>query len=393
MRVGVIFGGRSVEHDVSIVTAHQMMAVLSERHEVVPVYIARDGVWFTGSALNDLEVYKNERWSEAGEETVLPPTHGFGGLLIQGGRLKPARRIPLDVVVPAVHGTYGEDGTLQGLLELAGIPYVGCGVAASAVGMDKVAMKTAFRGAGLPVVDDVVVDALSPGGIEAGLDAVERELGYPAFVKPVKAGSSVGIGKATDRSRLRELIEVAARYDSRALVERAVEGCIEINCSVLGGEGREPRVSVCEQPVAWEDFLSFEDKYMRGGKASSSSKSVGSEGMASLDRRIPAPISDEATKQIQENALAAYRAIGASGVARIDAFLNEQSGETWVMEINTVPGSFAFYLWEASGLSFADLGEELLATALDRHRSIGERLFTFDSAVLAKATQGSKSRG
>jgi D-alanine-D-alanine ligase len=393
MRVGVIFGGRSVEHDVSIVTAHQMMAVLSERHEVVPVYIARDGVWFTGPALHDLDVYKDQRWSDVGEEALLPPSHGFGGLLIQGGRLKPARRIPLDAVVPAVHGTYGEDGTLQGLLELAGLPYVGCGVAASAVGMDKVAMKTAFRGAGLPVVEDVVVEAGSPPGVEAGVAEVERKLGYPAFVKPVKAGSSVGIGKAADRNQLSRLIEVASTYDGRVLVERAVEGCIEVNCSVLGGEGREPRASVCEQPVAWEEFLSFEDKYMRGGKASAGSKSAGAEGMASLDRRIPAPISGESTKQIQENALGAYRAIGASGVARIDAFLNEQSGETWVMEINTVPGSFAFYLWEASGLSFAELSEELLSIAVDRHRSVQDRLFTFDSGVLAKATQGSKSRG
>ncbi len=401
MRVGVIFGGRSVEHEVSIVTAHQLMAVLGERHEVVPIYISREGRWFTGSALQDLDVYRGNRWEQAGEEAVLAPTFGSGGLTIQQGRLKPAKKIALDVIVPAVHGTFGEDGTLQGLLELAGLPYAGSGVAASAVGMDKVAMKTALRGAGLPLVSDVVVDLERAGGLHSGLDEVERTLGYPAFVKPVRAGSSVGIGKARDRAALQGLIDVAGRYDSRVLVEKAMEGCVEINCSVLGGAGREPRVSVCEQPVAWEDFLSFEDKYMRGAKAPAAKAappaSGSPEGMASLDRRIPAPISEEATKQIQENALAAFLATGASGVARIDSFLNTETGQTWVMEINTTPGSFAFYLWEATGLSFADLADEMLAIAGDRHRATGDRLFTFDSGMLdnvpGPGTRGAKSRG
>lgn len=395
-RVGVIFGGRSVEHDVSIVTAHQLMAVLAERHEVVPVYVARDGRWFTGSALNDLGVYRDRRWESAGEEATLPQTFGFGGLSVPGGRLKPAKKIPLDVVVPAIHGTYGEDGTLQGLLELAGLPYTGSGVAASAVGMDKVAMKRAFAAAGVPVVPDVLIDLERKDGLTAGLDAVEAAFGYPAFVKPVKAGSSVGIGKARDRATLEELVGVAARYDTRVLVEKAVEGCIEINCAVLGGGGRDPRVSVCEQPVAWEEFLSFEDKYLRGGKSApvgskAPAGSKTSEGMASLDRRIPAPISDEHTKQIQENARTAFDAVGAAGVARVDSFLNEETGQTWVMEINTVPGSFAFYLWEASGLSFDDLADEMLSIAFARHSALSERLFTFDSGMLA--AKGSKSGG
>ena len=398
-RVGVIFGGRSVEHEVSIVTAHQLMEVLRARHEVIPVYVARDGRWFTGSGLNDLEVFRGSRWEQAGEEAYLPPTYGYGGLMIPGSRLKGNRKVELDVVVPAIHGTYGEDGSLQGLLEMAGIPYSGSGVAASAVGMDKVAMKMAFRGAGLPLVPDVVIDLEQPRGLDDGLDAVEEQLGYPAFVKPVKAGSSVGIGKARDRAALAELVDVAGRYDTRVMVEKAMESCIEINCSVLGGGGREPRASVCEQPLAWQDFLSFEDKYMRGGKsrgdggAADSGGAKSPEGMASLDRRIPAPISDELTKQIQENALAAFKAAGASGVARIDSFLNTETGQTWVMEINTVPGSFAFYLWEASGLSFAELADELLAVARDRHAAVADRLFTFESGMLDNAARGGKASG
>jgi D-alanine-D-alanine ligase len=167
-----------------------------------------------------------------------------------------------------------------------------------------------------------------------------------------------------------------------------MEGCIEVNCSVLGGAAREPRVSVCEQPVAWQEFLSFEDKYLRGDKGGGSKAS----GMAGQDRRIPAPISDEMTKQVQENALAAFKSINASGVARVDAFVNENNGETWVMEINTVPGSFSFYLWEASGVSFAELMDGLIDIALETHRAKEGLMFSFDSSLL-QGQPGRKSRG
>ena len=392
MRVGVIFGGRSVEHDVSIVTAHQAMAALSDGHEVIPIYITREGHWLTGTELNDLEVYRARRWSEVGTEASIPPVAGFGGLQTAGGRLRGPSRIPLDVVIPAIHGTFGEDGTIQGLLEMADIPYAGSGVAASAIGMDKEAMKAVFRDAHLPVVPHVRIASVASfdDDPEPIVDQVEREIGYPIFVKPARAGSSVGIGKASDRTELMERIEVARNYDDRLLLERSMEGCIEINCSVLGRRGAMS-VSVCEQPVAWQEFLSFEDKYMRGGK---NAKGPGgtSGGMASLDRHIPAPIADELTKQVQENALAAFDAIDAAGVARIDSFVDEQTGETWVMEINTMPGSFAFYLWEATGKSFSDLLEELIELALERHRARSGLLFSFDSQILERQG-GSKTDG
>jgi D-alanine-D-alanine ligase len=398
MRVGVVFGGRSVEHDVSIVTAHQAMAVLSERHEVVPIYISREGVWFTGTALNDLEVYKNKRWAEAGEEAFIPPVHAYGGLHVPGGRLRGARKIALDVVVCAIHGTYGEDGTLQGLLEMAGLPYTGSGVVGSAVGMDKLAMKNAFTAAGLPVVPHVYVETTRlDSSQDAVIGDIENQIGYPVFVKPVNAGSSVGIGKATDRESLTVALDIARRYDSRLLVEKGIEGSLEINCSVLGGPGHEPRVSVCEQPVTWQEFLSFDDKYLRGGKGQQGgSKQTDSEtatsgksgGMASADRRIPAPISETLTKQVQENALGAFRAVGAAGVARIDSFVNEDTGETWLMEINTMPGSFAFYLWETSDVAFPDLMEKLIAIALETQKQRSDLMFTFESGMLDKQPRG-----
>ncbi|MFN2594434.1 MAG: D-alanine--D-alanine ligase family protein [Actinomycetota bacterium] len=391
LKVGVVFGGRSVEHDVSVITAHQAMAALSARHDVVPIYVTTAGRWLTGEGLNDLDVYKKARFEEVGEEAYIPPTAGFGGLIVPGGRLRGSRKIDLDVVVPAIHGTFGEDGTLQGLLDLASIPYAGSGVAASAAGMDKVLMKAAFADEGLPIVPHhlVEVGALRSSASSA-ISQIEDAIGYPAFVKPSRLGSSVGIGRADDRDGLQQALEVAAAYDNRILVEKAMDGCIEINCSVLGGPGAEPRASVCEQPVAWEQFLSFQDKYMR------SDKGGGKEGMASLRRKIPAPISEELTARVQTNAIGAFKAIDARGVARIDSFVNEQTGETWVMEINTTPGSFSFYLWEESGLAFPDLMDSLLQIAMSAAEERSKLMFSFESGLLAGAnagTSGSKTDG
>ena len=387
MRVGVIFGGRSVEHDVSIVTAHQVMAVLGGRHDVVPIYVTRAGQWLSSPALNDLSVYRDGRAGSVGSTAHIPPLAGYGGLLVEGGRLKGAQRIPLDVVVPAIHGTYGEDGTLQGLLELADLAYVGSDVLGSAIGMDKVAMKAAFKSAALPVVPDVLVEGSDLHDLEAVVARVEHDIGYPAFVKPTRLGSSVGIGKAKDRAGLETAIEVARRYDHRLLVERSMERCIEINCSVLGGGDIAPRVSVCEQPITAAEFLSFSDKYMRGGKADGAKGS----GMATQERRIPAPISPALTERVQANAVAAFGAVGAAGVARIDSFVEESSGQTWVMEINTIPGSFSFYLWEASGTPFADLMETLLDIAVRTRERRSELMFTFDSGMLDRT--GAKAGG
>ena len=391
LSVGVVFGGRSVEHDVSIVTAHQMMeALAAASYDVVPIYVTRQGRWLSAPGLNDLDVFRKRRWDEVGEDAYIPPVSGYGGLLVSGGRLRGPKKIPLDVVVPAIHGTFGEDGSLQGLLELADIPYTGSGVTGSAVGMDKVAMKASFKAAGLPIVPDVLVEIESfDRDRDAVVGSIETAIGYPAFVKPVKAGSSVGIGRATDRDKLIESIDVARRYDRRLLVEKSMEGCLEVNCSVLGGPGREPRVSVCEQPVPWEEFLSFQDKYMRGGKHGASTKS---EGMASQERRMPAPIPDALTKEVQENALRAFRSIDAAGVARVDAFVDEPAERTWVMEINTTPGSFSFYLWEASGLSFPELAREIVDIAIDTHRAKSDLLFSFDSGLL-ESQRGAKSGG
>lgn len=388
LKVGVIFGGRSVEHDVSIVTAHQAMEAMQGRHEVTPIYITREGNWLTSPDLFDLGVYRDRRWEEAGEPCHIALDPSAPGLLLPGGRLRGGKRVRLDIMVPAVHGTFGEDGTLQGLLELAGLPYTGSGVVGSALGMDKPAMKAAFQAAGIPVLPHRLVDGRRVGPETKDVIAeVEETIGYPAFVKPAHLGSSVGIGKARDAEELERALEVARRYDYRLLVEPAAEGCIEINCAVLGGHGIEPEVSVCEQPVQSEDFLSFDDKYLRGDK------SAKADGMVSLDRKIPAPIDTVHAEMIGRNALDAFEAIDAAGVARIDAFLKESTGETWVMEINTVPGSFSFYLWEHSGIGFPELMDRMIRIAFAGYEERSELMFTFESGMLERTVKGEKTSG
>lgn len=378
LRIGVVFGSRSVEHEVSIVTALQVMAAIDRtRYEVVPIYITKEGQWLTGEPLSRLESFKNLRLNASGvERTYLSPEPGVGALVPvdPGGLLRRRSPVAVDVLFPCTHGTLGEDGTLQGLFELADLPYVGAGVVGSAVGMDKIVMKAAFRAVGIPVVNDVALRRTDWEADRDGtLDRIEGQLRYPLFVKPANLGSSVGITKAKERDGLRQALEVAAQYDRRLVVEESAEGALEINCAVLGND--DPRPSVCEQPVSWQEFLSYEDKYLRGGKT---------QGMKGQDRRIPAPISDDLTRRVQELAVAAFKAVDCAGIARVDALVNEQSGAVYVNEINTMPGSLSFYIWEPSGVPFTELTHQLIQLALERHRDRARNMRSFDSTILEK---------
>jgi len=385
LRVGVIFGSRSVEHEVSIVTALQVIQALDRsRYEPVPIYITKDGRWLVGEQLARLESYRDLQLVSGGNPAFIKPEPGERALIVEGaGWLRRRAKVEIDVAFPCIHGTFGEDGTLQGLLELADVPYVGAGVVGSATGMDKIIMKAAFQAAGMPIVRYVWFRRSrwerSPDTV---LDEVESQLRYPLFVKPANLGSSIGISKATSRETLREALEVAAAYDRRLLVEEGVENAIEINCSVLGND--DPIPSVCEQPVAWQEFLSYEDKYLRGDKA---------QGMKGAARRIPAPISPELTRRIQELAVAAFQAVDCAGIARVDCLVNEGTQEVFVNEINTIPGSMAFYLWEPSGVSFAELTDRLIQLALERHAEKERTHYSYDSAILRKVASGAKAGG
>ncbi|CAB3393347.1 D-alanine--D-alanine ligase family protein [Kyrpidia spormannii] len=383
--IAVIFGGRSVEHEVSIVTAQQIIYQLRrDLYDVMPLYIDKEGAWWTGDVLAKLESFKAANRNAAlaqAARVIVVPTPG-GGVIedpraLRGLFRKPRRWTP-DVAILATHGTYGEDGCLQGLLEMAGIPYTGPGVLGSAVGMDKILMKDVFRAQGIPVVDYMWVhrDEWHEHPDEVA-DRVEGELQYPVFVKPSNLGSSVGIGRAEDRDGLFHALDVAAGYDRRLLIEQGVVSPREINCSVLA-DGKDLRVSLCEEPVSWEAFLSYEDKYIRGNFTK-----------GQTGRRIPAELPDGVTETVQELARRAFRAIQARGVARVD-FLLSPDGSIYVNEINTIPGSLSFYLWEPSGVSFPDLLDKLIEDALGDYRDKSRNIFTYDTDLIEQFGRGGK---
>lgn len=387
LRVGVAFGGRSVEHDVSIITGLQALDVLGERHEAIPIYIARSGRWYTGDALRDLGLYQRDG-EDPGAEEIHFDLHG-GRLLREGSSGSLLRRrtgpepVELDVVVLATHGTQGEDGCLGGALELARLPYVGPPVGAAAAAMDKVTTKALLAQAGLPALEHLALRRERWEQDRGTLvSEVQQRLDFPLYIKPASLGSSVGVSRCTSEAELLEALELVFELDRLCLVEPAVEGGIEVNCAAIGRPGAQPRASVCEQPLAGEGFLSFEDKYMRGGKG---------EGMKGAQRLIPAPIDEALTERIQDLAKRTFTAFGCAGVTRVD-FLLDAERNVYVNELNTIPGSFSFYLWEPAGLSFADLMDELLELALADHREKLRTTTVFDTNLLAqRAVGGSKS--
>ena len=374
--VAVIFGGRSVEHDVSVVTASQVMRALDRsRHDLVPVYISREGRWFGGEPLRDLASFDGDVTARRNVVPVLlSPGTQHHGLLLQplAGRLRQSRVQRIDVVFPALHGTHGEDGTLQGLLELADIPYVGCRVSGSALANDKVIAASLLRQHDIPLLP--ALDIARSEWLQqpdAVLARITAALDWPVFVKPATTGSSIGIGRAADETMLRASLDVAAHFDRRILVEQAMSGHVEINCSVLGNSP-ELRASPLEQPLSWDEFLTYEEKYLHGP-----------EGMKNAGRIIPAPLDEALTRRIQQLALRAFRAIDGHGIARIDFFVKPADAEIWLGEINTMPGSLAAWLWQESGLSFSDLVEELIELAQVAHAEKRRTSYDYRSELLS----------
>lgn len=400
LKVAVIYGSRTCEHDVSIVSALQAMDNLDKNeYEIVPVYIARDGQWYTGRLLRNITFYSAFKpelvthvapvMSEDGKLTLMPVTsiapHGFKGMvkvLMSNMNMGEDTVEKCDVVLPVMHGMNGEDGTLQGLLELFNVPYTSTGVLGSALGMDKIAMKQFFRGCGLPVVDGMwFARSEWNKNHEEVLNRVESSCPYPVYVKPANLGSSIGISRATDRQSLIKAIETAVEYDRRILVERGIEKPVEINCSALRIKG-EVRASLCEMPASWEEFLTFDDKYLRG------SKSGKGQGMESLARKVPAPISDELTQRIQQMTTQVYNAMDCKGVVRIDYMLD--GDELYINEINIIPGSLAFYLWEPLGISFKEMLDCMIEDAFTAYAEKNRSVFSYDSSILRSVQGGLK---
>jgi len=354
LRVGVIFGGRSGEHEVSLVSARGIMSAMDkEKYEIIPIGITKDGRWITQG--DPMKLLQSGGQCVAGE--IAEPASSEA--LVPAGRrdLIPgtceAGFPQVDVIFPVLHGPYGEDGTVQGLLELANIPYVGAGVLGSALGMDKIAMKAIFRDYGLPVVEYLPLRRRDwERDPEAVMAFVEEKIGYPCFIKPANLGSSVGISKVHQRSELAPALNLAARYDRRMLAEQAVNAR-EIEVSVLGND--DPIASVPGEIVPCREFYDYIAKY--------------------IDDRseliIPADLPPELTKRIQELAIAAFQAVDCAGMARVDFLLDKDTGELYIGELNTIPGftPISMYpkLWEASGISYSELIDRLIELALERY--------------------------
>lgn len=378
MNVAVLFGGRSVEHEVSIISAQQAIAAMDpEKYNIIPIYVSKKGVLYSSEEMKSVEPFKKLDALLARSNKVILVNDGEKVVLEKYPRPKFSNPTiaTIDVAVPVMHGTNGEDGTMQGYLEMLGVPYAGCGVLASAVGMDKILMKQVLQAKGIPVLDCVSFYAKQWALFKQDIIEEIEKIGYPLIVKPANLGSSVGIKKANNRAELEEAVDLASSFATRVLVEKAIENLIEINCSVMGNS-YDTKVSVCERPMGSDEILSYADKYGRGAKGN------GSKGMSSASRQVPADISDEQRSKIETYVQQTFQALCCSGVSRIDCMIDGDTGEIYVNEINTIPGSLSFYLWEEIGLSFRQEMDELIALALKKNRDKEAITFTYDSNIL-----------
>jgi len=383
----IAFGGASPEHEVSVITAHQAMAALQEESTPVkPLYVSKSGEWFTGDVLLDLKNFENLK---SLEQKSVPCSFAFNkvgqGVLREKerkmGLFTGTKDTPLRAVLTAFHGGGGENGSFQGVCETFNLAYTGSSVLGSSVGMNKVTAKSICKSEDLPVVPGIDFSEEDWVSLKAEILEQASSLGYPLIVKPVSLGSSIGVVKAEDKKSLSEAIEASFRYDYRLLVEKVVQPLMEINCSVLG-HGKDLQASVCERPVGREELLSFTDKYMSDDA---------SKGMASADRIIPADISAEFAAEIQELSKTIFRVLGCSGLARLDFLVNSDTNYIYFNEINTIPGSFSFYLWKESGLSFGALLHKMIDLALEKHHQKNRLVQSYETNLLStKAVKGIK---
>jgi D-alanine-D-alanine ligase len=394
INVGVIFGGRSVENEISVLTAIQAMeAIDTAKYDITPIYITKQGHWYTGEELRQSQNYKDmERLLEKCEQVYLRPVYGDNHLYrVRKPMFGSDVVATLDVILPALHGTNCEDGSFQGTIEMTGIPYAGCNVLASANGMDKITMKMVLAQSGIPVIDYVWFSDKEWFDREAAtIERVEQQLGYPVIVKPADSGSSVGIKAVHNREELKEATENAISYSKRIIVEHLVEQLKEINCSVLGNY-YECEASVCEAPIRSGEILSYEDKYLGGGAKGGAKGGVKeSRGMHSTVREIPARLPEHQTEFIRTKAVETFKALACDGVARIDFMIDEKDQQIYVNEINTIPGSLSFYLWEATGISFTQLTERLIDIAFQRKRDSSFKTTSYKENIFNYSISGAK---
>lgn len=390
INVGVIFGGRSVENEISVITAAQTMAAMNEeRYNIIPIFISKEGRWYTGDKLRSTDNYRDmATLIKSVEEVYLRPIYGDNRLYkVRKPLFGSDVAATLDVILPALHGTSGEDGSFQGLIEMTGIPYACPNPLASANGMDKITMKMILKESGIPVIDYRWFSDKEWLSQQSDVVARVEQMSYPLIVKPANLGSSVGIKAVHNREELIEATDNAIKYSKRIIVEHLVEKLKEINCSVLG-DYYDCEASVCEAPVRSGEILSYEDKYLGGGK------NKPSEGMHSTVREIPARLPEATTDFIRKTACDTFRVLACDGVSRIDFMIDEANGEIYVNEINTIPGSLSFYLWEATGVKFDELVDRLIAIAFKRKRDSEFKTTSYSDNIFAyQAAHGAKLGG
>lgn len=391
----VAFGGRSPEHEVSVITAIQAIKALEETdYTLIPLYISKEGNWFTGEYLMELDNYESLTKLKSNSHPCFLGRDEYGVTVLKEtqkrGLFSTPKTYPIDTVLISFHGSDGENGAFQGLCEFYGLPYTGCNVLSSALGMDKVRAKTFCKSNDIPVVPGV--DFLEQDWVEEQEQILARctKLSYPLIIKPVHLGSSIGVQQAADEESLTEAVETAFRYDAHLLVEKAVQPLKEINCSVMGYRSNI-EASVCERPKGRAETLTFEDKYQNDDQSS--------KGMASTDRVIPADIPAEQSTKIQNLSKKIFKLFGAAGIARLDFLVQADTQTVYFNEINTIPGSFSFYLWEESGHSFSEILINMIEISEIAHQEKGRRVQSYDTNLLSqkavdglKGTKGNKKR-
>ena len=397
LKVAVLFGGKSTEHEISIISAIQAIGHINkEKYDVVPVYITKNNDFYVGEDIGKIEEYTHITQLLAKSTQVVWVKENDKVNLVRYPMKKFGNNVmtQVDVAFPIVHGTNVEDGTLQGFLATLGLPVVGCDVLSSAVGMNKYVMKTVLKDNNIPVLDCKCYTWKDYEDVDSLVEKIEKTFEYPVIIKPLNLGSSIGIKKASDRASLLEALDLGFEFSKKILVEHAISKLKEINCSVLG-DYESAEASECEEPINSDEILSFEDKYIGGGSKGSAkgAKSGGSKGMASLKRKIPADISDEMRDKIRTMAVDAFIALGCSGVSRIDFMIDMETNEVYFNEINTIPGSLSFYLWEPLGMKYEHLLDNMIELALKADRENHKVVYSFETNVLEGVKLGGGSKG
>ncbi|WP_314111897.1 D-alanine--D-alanine ligase family protein [uncultured Solobacterium sp.] len=398
LNIAVFFGGESVEHEVSIISAHQAIEALDKnKYNVIPVYVSKERKLYVSDLLKDMSNYKDLKHliSQCTQVSITSEDNRVVIRPVKPSLFGPKELGTIDVAIPVMHGTNGEDGTIQGFFEMLKVPYAGCDLYGAAIGQDKVLQKNVLSDNNLPITNWFWVYGSEMDTHQNEiLDKVHRLI-YPVIIKPARTGSSVGISIAHNDEEYLACFDEARQYDEKIITEKVVKPMREINCSVVG-DSYSCVASVLEEvsSVSQDELLSFSDKYLGGGK---SSKTQGSKGMASTARIVPAPLTDEQTRLVQQLAKETFRVLGTSGVCRIDFLMDADTKKVYVNEINTIPGSLAFYLWQAAGVSFSELMDKLVELALDRERRRSKMTFSYETNILsnfsassAKGSKGSK---